>query len=411
MADNNQFETLSDRFESFGSAPSEKVWEGIEAGLSNNKRRPIALMWWMANAAILVLMVSATVYREHIEFKDPKIQQPMIGIDRNEKVNENDAEIQKEDEIEDKKEIELIHMSPKPLLSEENYKAPSIEAPIQSLLESSKMIRENRDDLAQLPLLPLNKLPDPRVDRTTHALACGMPRIKQRKWVLTARFSHLIGMNRSEYQQEAQPLQENYDAGFGVTYTTEDQYVHAISNYRHRQPIEVEVSAARTIGRWEVSAGVSSALMRRSYLDQYQHVSTGENLATSTINMRKFILGIPVRGEYKFWKHRRMSASVGLGVISEYSLSRMQKETLTSASWAVTPTPPTADFTGYEATANENSFQLSVQPYLKTSYALSPSMDLTGEIGYRQMLTDSREMDYVSLPKGTSVTFGLRWYL
>ena len=53
---------LSERFEGFGSAPSDAVWTGIEHALDGDERKRRFIIWFTAAAAILAIGITTLLF-------------------------------------------------------------------------------------------------------------------------------------------------------------------------------------------------------------------------------------------------------------------------------------------------------------------------------------------------------------
>lgn len=84
--DNN----LKDRFADFGSAPSEKVWAGIESGLTGKKKKVGLFWWWTMGSAATVLLACGIIYSSYNNQAETKLS--------SKEVNKQNAEKQSEDQ-------------------------------------------------------------------------------------------------------------------------------------------------------------------------------------------------------------------------------------------------------------------------------------------------------------------------
>lgn len=83
--DNN----LKDRFADFGSAPSDKVWAGIESGLAGKKKKAGLFWWWTLGSAATVLLACGIIYSAYNNQANTKLSSNETNKQNTEKQNEN----------------------------------------------------------------------------------------------------------------------------------------------------------------------------------------------------------------------------------------------------------------------------------------------------------------------------------
>ncbi|GEM_PF-6495347 len=434
MHDKELQKTLSERFDGYGSTPSESVWSGIEAGLAEKDRRRGAFWWWIgiAGAAVIgfftfihfantpeVAIINASNWRHQASSEIGKTQEngemnarDLSGTDNsgldngaessannsstnstktgnwtttnnNNNNNNNNNQhtysaqtFQKRDD--------------KTNLSQSIDEQSRIDLPLEYSSDNEK---ESRKKLTlSMPTKPLGSLSVPVFNEIISSRIDPIKRTG--RWELAADLGTFTPYSEFTPPVEQEPIQQ--DPG-GITDQLIDQ--DNGTSLGHRRFVELQVTARRYFGRrFSIGLGASGAYGRNSISDQYNEM----------YNWNIWSVGIPFNVRFDAFSKGRFRISPYVQFLNEMSFASLNNPVYWS-SFTSTADPLLPE----GGTVNSRKYSLGIQPSIELSYALNERFLFTTSLGYRYHALNRKVglMPLLEQPNYLRFSIGTAWLI
>lgn len=441
MQDKKQKQSLAERFEAYQSAPTDKVWNNIEAQLDEDKRKRGLLWWWSANAAILLLTVGTFYYMrsgantvtaksstqltilQQDNGETEKAQSTTSSTSNKGQMNETSTSSNATNNEPDQHSIEnnepvnnngSVQRTPtntgtstRPSISviggDSELQRPaqpnlSIVAEVENPDQNETREEESIDPLStrSLSMIPTPKQPGiaSTIDYSYFE--------QENRWEIGLRFGQFYTTNRKF--PSIPP--DTPSGGDGSTTTSGGNTIYSvnqgnqvvaleIAEYKNRTYGELEVFAQRRYAkRLFISLGISASYTARSYTHTVKDTYTNA-IKITEIDRQYWNIGIPLHAKFSIVQRGAFDLGLGAGLISEYRILKSS--------------PEQQVFNALNSPA-ENGFMFSAQPYLFSSYSFRNSK-LFIEAGYRKNMSDQTERNVPARANYLVGNIGISWKL
>lgn len=444
MQNKKQKQSLATRFEAYKSAPTDKVWNNIEAQLDEDKRKRGLLWWWSANAAILLLTVGTFFYMrtganviaaesktqltvlQQDEKKPEKLQSTSSTVENTHQVTETNTSENNtngetnQNEVETNEQINSNHSSLSPVGNTDIRTAPSpaifggdtdihrsAKPNVLHITGEGNADKEDKREKTQIDRVdPLSTrssalLPTPEVTQLASTIDYSYFK-QENRWEIGLRMGQFYTANR---KFPSVPPDTPPDGSGGSTTSggnntfslneNDQTLALGITQYENRKYGELEVFAQRRfMNRLYVSLGLSASYTKRSYTHILKDTYTSA-IKVTQVNRQYWNIGAPIHIKYSLLRRGAFDLGLGAGLISEY---RILKEF-----------PDQETLNALNAPA-KNGFMFSGQPYLFGSYSLR-NTTLFIEAGYRANLSDQTERNAPARANYLVGNIGVSWKL
>lgn len=433
----NEPGSLQNKFQDFGSAPSEQLWNNIAANLDEDKKRKGAFWWWFVGAAAIVVLffgVYQLGYNAGVSEGDSqmvKYETPTpITIETNEKIpnpniqspnesnqqteilsNQNNDEQNSEtitNSLNENSETEKSEHHTNNLNIAENSNVNEIDVtPNHSVIHPI----ENNEPIYTLLNFEAEKFPPSEISKIKHSLSepqlIAEPMViienptPKNKWEMGFSVGTLKGFQSSNQNMLADSSAslttfDNLDQNNSI----EGTGISSFSNLSESQvnitrPLQLEMTIARDFGkRWNFQTGLSFG-----FLSSNNHYSSG---SITNVRSRFLSIGIPIHLNYDIVQRQRFSFYSGFGANYEMPFFESVK---TSYSVSALESTSTKDFT--------KGYMISGQLNVGFRYNLNQKLTLDFRPNLRYYIHQSMQSVYPALERKiwAGASLGLVWQL
>jgi len=430
MRDKDFSNIVSERFEDYGSSPSNAVWGNIESNLDQGEKRRLIVIWWYMAAVLALAIITVNImtvgkndsqtsstspgskssHDERIVNKGEKNHSQEENSNSNsEKSNQNSFTANKS-LSQDDSHVVNENVTPKNEGSSEkvnNHHSPI--KPATSIKEgttnvaskpSLKQELENVEVLTYLdpyrfPLGGTNDVLLSENDITSYIQILPEPR-----WRIGARASVFINASNPV---NGPGLDENILLSAYNDPSPEPDNYNFIS---HRRFFETEVfTQVRLKNRFQLSSGIS-----------FSNGYDAQRLDTVLYGTNRNTFGVPIGLEYTFFTKNRFQLNGGITTINEYA---RVKTTVGIPNGNTTTSDPTQSAGIASAVYEEvssfkgHNYAFGLQGTIGANYRLTPRLKILASIGYRNYLIErySLNYQYVKNPNYFNGSIGFTWRL
>ena len=440
----NESGSLQNKFQDFGAAPSEQLWDSIAANLDADKKRKGAFWWWFIGVAAIVVLLfgvyqlgynAGTSEKKSIivneETPNPDNQIPTtnnqeISNQTNQQhensshqnlanqtaVQQNsETKNNSENNMSDNEKVEPTNNSderPKlDIVERTNFEEPIIIVPINTSTIQQKF---EYDDITQkLAISKISKInhtfPEPKLASEPTFISEPLVIIEnptpKNKWELGFNIGTLKGFQSSnqDMMADTNASLSTFD-NLGAYNSIEGTGISSFSNLSESQvnitrPLQLEMTIARDLGkRWNFQTGLSFGFL----FSNNQYYSGG----ITNVRSRFLSIGIPIHFNYDIIQRQWFSFYSGIGVNYEMPFFESVK---TSYSVSALESTSTKDFT--------KGYMISGQLNAGFRYNLNPKLKLDFRPNLRYYIHQSMQSVYPALERKiwAGASLGLVWLL
>lgn len=394
--------SLGSKFENFGAAPSEGLWDSIADNLDGKKKRR-GIIWWFTGVGIAAVGILAVlIYNGQPvtnqqsgtinEIKESEMTVP-ADLFTQETPKENKESLpdrfghRVQDEspinterIQDNNENnQAVNNSNVPENNEQNManQAPNHVEEGTDLAD----VMEEKVDLNKMPLLGVFKIDALQADwgeELSTLSPIEKPKKRKNKWELGVEVGSWRTLSGPTKSQADVLLLNDTDEEMIDTATlglSEDASITSNPKVEVGRPIEVRFHIGYRIReRWRITSGITFASNRYSYVEsQFASVTAFAELPFYPGPARISSVSIPVNVEFDFIKRNRFRMGAGLGVLNEIPV------------WERYQPYYDANYTGKKGfnTNFISGYNFAVNTQLSASYYLTEFMRIRGTLGTR----------------------------
>lgn len=432
MSNESIEQVIADRFDEYGSEPTPVVWEGIEAFLDEEPSRKLPIIfWWIANAAIIAVILGATVYTQRD--RNMNLQQIMQNQQTSSDTKSNEANITEVHKNSITGESSSVNETPEKLTQNGNQGHESVPvypnksfvptpSPEQGKNETRKpklteveppispaIPRETSSPIGTLATIDLMSI---RYSLTPSPLAyfreTPVPSIYWQTGIRVSQFIRVGSLQKSSGQSNFVEYSstDTTGGGGGTITSVPEESIPSTPYESARRLFEVEGYVRRTFAdRFNLGVGLSLAYEKREKgtltVNEITPSSTSYNSLVTQSNAY-WMVGIPVRASYSFIKNGLWEVSAGYAFQPEIALQSLAKKEV----WTAPTTDPAL------ASSSQSTFlMLNGQPYVRGSYGISLGkyhsfMEAFLEAGYRSRYRDRTGF---SKPNYITLSAGIAW--
>lgn len=403
MQDNELRHTLSDRFNEYGSQPSDGVWTAIEAELDKDQRKRGFLWWWIGFTTAAVFGIAGIYISMQTNNPPANVTTELQVVQHEDKTPEkNTSDEQASQEIlmntsshqtgnrghvnrisgnnsyknliPDPTEFEpLVHLS-----ESTSFEVPPTLTTIENPTES-KEINTSLPTRKNERFIPLNTITNcqfkPRKIRPSY-------------WELGIEMSSFANASRKNLKvtNDSTPNPTSYDS-YSLTPGLSPEFQSA--SITHQRFAEIRLTARRSFGkRFQIATGVSGTYA--------QTKGTSETYLFS-FRTQHWGIGIPVQIRYKILQQNRWNLTPYIGIQNEFQF-------LTYYSCKNNP-PATQsileDLNGTSTIKGRGTgYLFGIEPGIELSYYLTDRVSLSTSVGYRNYFVRSSK----NVPPGSYMT-------
>ena len=428
MHDNQLRNTLAERFEGYGSQPSDAVWAAIEGNLDQDKRKRGFFWWWIgfagAAAAVIVLLlvtVESTSTKTSLSSDKKTMSQTELQATENQNTQAtSNAEID-----EDTGTMNSLNApSSTNLPVNEQAQSPdfsvSTEPRVEGESSASPLISDNKN---RTPEVVDQSVEEPKENRS--AITAGLevreispfligfeghnrlslvpPRlIIAPRWELSAEVSTF---SRAPEIRTIKKSIVSPNTSDNTSLTTENLAEPSSPNdiyATHTRYAELQLTIRRNFGRrFQIGAGLSS-----SYSKNIGKTVSGDYQFKTNI----WSVGVPLHIRFTALKYRRFSLTPYLSILNEFHFSSYSSEGVPPSNGSAFNTDPAISSV---SPIKQRGYAFGVQPSVELSYYATERLSFSTSFGYRNYFV----RDYLGLnpsirqPNYFQFAIGTAWIL
>ncbi len=410
MSNNSHKTPLADRFNTFGSVPSEAVWDAIDSRLSAQGSKNKGFIFWLvANAAVIGLLIYSAGTRLapiKIEANTPVLssEDPTQNTPKNLEQSSDTHEMQLLNEVEGPTSESRLLETPRQSSYLNQSRAVSwneAKAPKKQLIDLGQEQKNNAiasfiQPEAVASLQPQKATAIPHVihhDPITSAHST----MKQRKWLEIGVRASLFSTLPVREKTVGIAADGNIQPSSSIPAVNASTYAY---QEQHDRLFDFEIFARAHYHNTYGTLGFNT-----------QKTLVKEIRGDSDFAYREFIskeitsIGTPVALGYNVISRSRFQFAFALRVIPTYSFLTAYEKTFDQQSFTSTQNPPPLySFQAIEEA--DRAFTLDIEPHLSANFILNERIDLFGQFGYRTGIVRSSIFSRYFAPNFTSISVG-----
>ncbi|MDX2360146.1 MAG: hypothetical protein QNK23_05035 [Crocinitomicaceae bacterium] len=417
MRDKEFSNIVSERFDGYGKAPSDAVWDNIVIDLDQDKKRRRIIIWWTVAALIgfTALAVNfsswnfetgnSIAYIDDSEIEKNESAQEISLKDEPNGVKQNDSKLA---EGLNNINATAVPHSNRTMTSLNELNSITLETPTNhtdsnenhttAVVSPPKSDTNNRVPTKEfsIALLPYLGLSPFEIEESQRVDFIASTKIIISKWQIGIRATGFISTSG---------LNESNTVGIPTTYIISPEIIepYYLSNHSSQRYAELEGYFLYNLRpRFELGAGISA-----SYEQDRREYESWEFL-TSHITA-----GIPIYARYNFLRKGKFGLTGELGLLNEYSYLSSSFTDNSEPTIAVDTSQTTlADAFSTIPPFNGHRYAFGLQGSIEASFQLSSKLTLTASIGYRNYLIERYSSNY-TFSRNTQYlkgSIGVRWH-